>query len=76
MINIIKYKNRKLYHSAARSYITLSDIQYEMSMGSKVVVMDNETKEDITQEILLQVLAKHSKLNTDQLTSLISKGTL
>jgi len=74
-----KYANRKLYHTNRKQYITLEGIAHLIQSGRTVHVIDNETGDDITSEILAQVVAsmrKHGSyaLPVSMLTNLIQLG--
>ncbi len=55
---IKKYPNRRLYDSTNSRYITLGDIRQLVVDQADFVVVDKNTKEDITRAILLQVIAE------------------
>ena len=55
---IKKYANRKLYHTNRKQYITLEGIANLIHADEPVMVIDNETSEDITAQILAQVAAQ------------------
>src|SRR3954466_5065684 len=77
MQTIKKYANRKLYHTNRKQYITLDGIAALIQSGDPVQVLDNETGEDITAQILTQVLQTRSggdRLPTQVLTGLIQAG--
>ena len=77
MQTIKKYANRKLYHTNRKQYITLDGIAALIQAGDPVQVLDNETGEDITAQILTQVLQTRSggdRLPTQVLTGLIQAG--
>jgi len=77
MQTIKKYANRKLYHTNRKQYITLDGIATLIQSGDPVQVLDNETGEDITAQILTQVLQTRSggdRLPTQVLTGLIQAG--
>ncbi len=78
MHHIKKYANRKLYHTNRKQYITLEGIGELIQMGETVQITDNETGEDITSQILSQVVlqshGRKSLLPTHLLTDLIQAG--
>jgi polyhydroxyalkanoate synthesis repressor PhaR len=79
MQTIKKYANRKLYHTNQKRYITLDGIARLVQDGKIVQVLDNETGEDITSSILIQVVLHargrgNSPLPTNFLTGLIRVG--
>lgn len=75
---IKKYANRKLYHTNRKQYITLEGISALVQHGEQVQVIDNESGEDITAQILAQVALQarnHSgPLPVTLLTGLIQAG--
>jgi polyhydroxyalkanoate synthesis repressor PhaR len=56
-ILIKRYRNRKLYNTVVKRYITLDDVGEIIRGGSEIVVTDTTTGEDITTHILTQVIA-------------------
>lgn len=58
---IKKYTNRRLYHTGEKQYITLEEVEQIIREGHEVKVIDNQTKEDITQETLLQIIFSSEK---------------
>jgi polyhydroxyalkanoate synthesis repressor PhaR len=53
---IKRYPNRKLYDSEERSFTSLRGLERMIRRGVDVVVIDNATGEDITEDTLAQVL--------------------
>jgi polyhydroxyalkanoate synthesis repressor PhaR len=53
---IKKYPNRRLYDTAASSYITLAEVKRLVMAGEPFVVRDAKTGEDLTRSILLQII--------------------
>jgi polyhydroxyalkanoate synthesis repressor PhaR len=78
MQTIKKYSNRKLYHTNRKQYITLDGIAALIQAGDPVQVLDNETGDDITAQILTQVVLQTrsggDRLPTQVLTGLIQAG--
>jgi polyhydroxyalkanoate synthesis repressor PhaR len=54
---IKRYPNRKLYNTAASQYITLEEIAELLRGGKEVSVVDSATGEDMTAQVLSQVIA-------------------
>lgn len=75
---IKKYANRKLYHTNRKQYITLEGIAALVQRGESVQVIDNESGEDITAQILAQVVLhdhdQRGPLPITVLTGLIQAG--
>jgi len=55
-IVIKKYANRRLYNTGTSSYITLEDIAEMVREETDFVVLDAKTGEDITHQILTQII--------------------
>lgn len=67
-----RYKNRKLYDTDEGRYTTLSSLAEMIRNGSEVEVTLHSTGEDVTNEVLSQVVVAHSKaLAREQLVGLI-----
>jgi len=73
---IKKYPNRRLYDTADSRYITLEDIKRLVSEGVELRVMDARSEEDLTRNILLQVISDQEErgepiLSTELLQQII-----
>lgn len=53
---IKKYPNRRLYDTEESKYITLSQLRRLIIQGESIKVIDTTTEEDITRNILLQII--------------------
>lgn len=53
---IKKYPNRRLYDTATSGYITLSDVKQMILEGEDIEVQDAKSSEDLTRQVLLQIL--------------------
>jgi len=60
---IKKYQNRKLYDTEDSCYVTLDGIAKMLREGEEIVVIDNNSKQDVTALILTQVLYEQEKSN-------------
>ena len=58
---IKKYANRRLYDTTASRHVTLQDIRELVAGGEDIVVVDDTTGDDITRNILLQILAEQEQ---------------
>ena len=56
-----KYSNRRLYDVTFKRYVTLKDISAKIREGYKVVITDNENKEDITAQVLTQIVLQEGQ---------------
>ena len=71
-ILIKKYANRRLYNSDEKEYVTLKDIAGLIRKGTDIRVVDTGTNEDITRQILGQIIMEEEKNNKEVLpTSLL-----
>jgi polyhydroxyalkanoate synthesis repressor PhaR len=53
---IKKYANRRLYNTASSAYVTLEDLARMVREGVDFVVYDARTNEDLTRQILTQII--------------------
>ena len=58
IITIKKYANRRLYNTAASSYVTLDDLATMVQDGVEFLVYDAKTNEDITRTVLTQIIVE------------------
>ncbi|HXS74362.1 MAG TPA: polyhydroxyalkanoate synthesis repressor PhaR [Rhodanobacteraceae bacterium] len=58
---IKKYPNRRLYDTEISSYITLEEIRQLVLTGTPFEVHDAKTGEDLTRQVLLQIIAEHEQ---------------
>jgi polyhydroxyalkanoate synthesis repressor PhaR len=56
-----KYANRRLYNTAASSYVTLDDLAQMIKEGGDFVVYDAKTGEDITRSVLTQIIVEQEQ---------------
>ncbi len=55
---IKKYPNRRLYDTAISSYITVADVKKLVVEDLHFQVIDAKSKEDLTRQILLQIISE------------------
>lgn len=51
-----KYGNRRLYDTNASRYVTLHEVEEMVQRGTDVQVVDAKTNEDLTKEVLVQII--------------------
>ena len=73
---IKKYPNRRLYDTEISSYITIEDVRQLIVDGESFEVRDAKSGEDLTRQVLLQIIAEHEQdgqpmLSTQLLSQLI-----
>lgn len=66
---IKKYPNRRLYDTEHSRYITLVDVLKLVVQHVNFVVIDSNTKEDITRSILLQIITEQESRGTPMFTT-------
>lgn len=80
MTKIIKrYSNRKLYDTEQSTYITLDEVQEMVKNGDDLRIIDNKSKDDITNVTLAQIIFEQEKshkrlLPLSALRSIIQSG--
>ena len=73
---IKKYPNRRLYDTNISSYITIEDVRQLIVDGEEFEVRDAKSGEDLTRQVLLQIIAEHEQdgqpmLSTQLLSQII-----
>lgn len=59
MITIKKYPNRRLYDTSKSQYINLDAVKAMVKQQTPFQVLDSKTGNDITRQILLQIITEH-----------------
>ena len=67
MLHIKRYSNRKLYNTAVKKYITLDELANFIRDGEEIVVIDNDSGEDITSITLTQIILEFEKKHPNRL---------
>lgn len=73
---IKKYPNRRLYDTEKSAYITLAEVKQMVIEQEEFRVVDTKTNEDLTREILLQIILEEESsaapiFSSDMLTQMI-----
>jgi polyhydroxyalkanoate synthesis repressor PhaR len=55
-VTIKKYANRRLYNTGTSTYVTLEDLAAMVKAGEDFIVHDAKTGEDITRQVLAQII--------------------
>jgi len=55
-VTIKKYANRRLYNTGTSTYVTLEDLATMVKAGDDFIVHDAKTGEDITRQVLAQII--------------------
>ena len=66
---IKKYPNRRLYDTATSSYITLADVKQLVLDQVVFKVMDAKSEEDLTRNILLQIILEEESAGAPMFSS-------
>ncbi len=56
IIELRRYPSRKLYNKNASSYVRLPEVAEMVRKGANIRVEDTETGEDVTRQVLLQII--------------------
>ena len=71
---IKKYPNRRLYDTEISSYITIEDVRQLIIEGVEFEVRDAKSGDDLTRQVLLQIIAEHEQNGEPMLsTQLLSQ---
>jgi polyhydroxyalkanoate synthesis repressor PhaR len=73
---IKRYANRKLYDTTDSRYVTLQQIAKLVREGEEVTIIDNTTKEDLTNVTLAQIVYEEEKNAAESRRAVASVGTL
>lgn len=73
---IKRYANRKLYDTHDSRYVTLQQIATFVRDGEDVRIIDNTSKEDLTNVTLAQIIYEEEKKGAEENRPSASKGTL
>ena len=72
MIRVVKrYGSRKLYDTEESRYVSLEEIGDWVRAGQDVKVIDNSNDEDVTAQILMQVILEEGKRGASPFSSVI-----
>lgn len=55
-LRIKKYSNRRFYDATRSCHVTLADLHELIRAGHELVIVDSKTNEDITHQVLTQIL--------------------
>ena len=66
---IKKYSNRRLYDATESRHVTLEDLRKLIVGGEKIKVVDDKSGEDLTRQILLQIIAEQEQFGTPVLST-------
>ena len=68
---IKKYPNRRLYDTTTSSYVTLTEIKQLVMQGQTFVVRDAKTGEDLTRNLLLQIILEEESAGAPMFTEAV-----
>ena len=68
---IKKYPNRRLYDTKTSSYVTLTEIKQLVMQGNTFVVRDAKTGEDLTRNLLLQIILEEESAGAPMFTEAV-----
>lgn len=68
-IELRRYPSRKLYNKNASSYVRLPEVAEMVRKGANIRVEDTETGEDVTRQVLLQIIMDQEGQTTGAMLS-------
>ncbi len=71
-----RYANRKLYDLTARCYITLEGVATLIQAGDDVRIVENDTGQDISTQVLAQVIMEREKAQASGLPRSLFLGLI
>jgi polyhydroxyalkanoate synthesis repressor PhaR len=63
-----KYANRRLYDTERSAYITFNQVADMIRQGRQVEVIDDQTKENVTSSILIQIILEEARKKNELLS--------
>lgn len=69
MIIVKRYENRKLYNTNAKAYVSLAKVANMIRRGDQVQVIDNVSGEDISAQVLTQIILEEGKKGATPISS-------
>jgi polyhydroxyalkanoate synthesis repressor PhaR len=66
---IRKYANRRLYDAQDSRHVTLDDLRKLIAAGERIKVVDDKSGEDLTRNILLQIIASQEQFGNPVLST-------
>lgn len=69
VIELRRYPSRKLYNKSSSSYVRLPDVAELIRQGATVRVEDTETGEDVTRQVLLQIIMEQENRSDQAMLS-------
>ena len=74
-ITYVKYANRRIYDTEASTYVSFARLRVEIMEGNVLRVLDSDTKNDVTRDVLISILLEESlvgdRLFTEQFMRMI-----
>jgi len=74
VIVLKKYGNRRIYDTTSSRYVTLGEVEAMVQQGKDIIVTDARTGEDITKEILVQLLLERDGARAALPTGLLKQA--
>ena len=68
-IELRRYPSRKLYNKNSSSYVRLPEVAEMVRRGAAIRVEDTETGEDVTRQVLLQIIMEQENQQTGSMLS-------
>jgi polyhydroxyalkanoate synthesis regulator protein len=62
-LSLTRYNNRKLYNPETSRYFNFNEVRETLQRGVSVKVIDHTTRNDMTDKVLIEVLASYQRKN-------------
>lgn len=72
-MNVVRYRNRKLYCTDLSRYVTLAELLQFVREGKSVQVVEHQTRNNITQKTLATAYALAGNINVEAIKQLIQQ---
>jgi len=69
-----KYGNRRLYDTSSSRYVTLAEVEGMVQAGKDIIVVDAKTREDLTKEVMVQLILDRDGARAALPTSLLKQA--
>lgn len=69
-----KYGNRRLYDTSSSRYVTLAEVEAMVQAGKDIIVVDAKTREDLTKEVMVQLILDRDGARAALPTSLLKQA--
>ena len=73
---LTKYPNRRIYDTTVSTYVSFSDIKKLIASGIQFKVLDQKSQEDVTHQVLVQLMAEDNSYWCEVFSEEMLKGII